>query len=87
MNPINKIYKHYKGKYYRVLYHAIHTEDENTLVVYQQLYLNEYPVGFVWVRPHDMFYEKIVIDDINIDRFELVNDYPKHIRKALAKLE
>ena len=84
MNPINKIYKHYKGKYYRVLYHAKHTETEQKFVVYQQLYAKNYPLGFVWVRPFDLFYGKVKND---VQRFNLIKDYPTHIRKVLRKLE
>lgn len=85
---INKVYKHYKGQYYRVLYHAIHTEDETIMVVYQQLYsTDKYAEGFVWVRPHKMFHEIITINNVLTDRFSLVFDYPEDIKNVLLRLD
>jgi len=88
MSYIGKIYKHYKGQYYRVLYHAKNTEDETLMVVYQQLYSTEkYPEGFIWVRPHMMFHEIMKIDNVLIDRFALVFDYPDEIKNILIRLD
>lgn len=45
------VYRHFKGREYRALYVARHSETMEELVVYQQLYGD----GGVWVRPLDMF--------------------------------
>jgi len=52
------VYKHYKGKYYRVLCGgAEHSESGEELVVYQQLYRSKgRPLGYVWVRPAYSFH-------------------------------
>lgn len=47
---IGKIYRHFKGKLYRVIAIAEHTETSELFVVYQALYNNR-----VYVRPYDMF--------------------------------
>ena len=50
------IYKHYKGNYYLVLGTAVHTENLETLVVYQSLY-GDFKM---WVRPITMFLDGAV---------------------------
>jgi hypothetical protein len=45
-------YRHYKGKEYRLLSLAKHSETLEELVVYQALYGEQQ----VWVRPKDMFF-------------------------------
>lgn len=49
------LYEHFKGKRYRVLHIARHSETLEELVVYQQLY----GTGDVWVRPLAMFIETV----------------------------
>ncbi|NBX85254.1 MAG: DUF1653 domain-containing protein [Gammaproteobacteria bacterium] len=51
-------YRHYKGKLYKVLDIAIHTETLEEMVVYQALNGD----FRVWVRPLAMFLEDIVVD-------------------------
>ncbi|MEJ2231196.1 MAG: DUF1653 domain-containing protein, partial [Nitrospirales bacterium] len=48
-------YRHYKGKDYQVIGVAKHSETEEDLVVYRALY----GAGGLWVRPLEMFGEKI----------------------------
>ncbi len=67
-----KIYRHYKGQKYRVLHVGHHTETNDKLIVYQQLYENKYPYGYVWCRPIDMFNEEIVYENKKQKRFELI---------------
>ena len=48
-------YRHFKGKDYRVLYVARHSETLEEMVVYQQLYGDQ----GIWVRPLEMFLETV----------------------------
>ena len=50
------VYRHYKGKLYRLIGVAKHSETEEELVVYQPLYEGAYPL---WVRPLSMFVEEV----------------------------
>ena len=52
---VRGIYRHYKGNLYEVLEIAKHSETEEELVVYRELY-GDYGV---WVRPLGMFTETI----------------------------
>ena len=52
---INSIYQHYKGKKYRVLALAKHTETLEELVIYQALY-GDYDV---WCRPINMWNDNV----------------------------
>lgn len=60
-------YRHYKGNTYQVLGVAKHSETEEDVVVYRALY-GEYGL---WVRPLDMFCEKVEVEGKLIPRFEL----------------
>ncbi len=71
---MNQIFKHYKGNYYRVINVAHHTETQEKMVVYEQLYESEYPKGYIWTRPKEMFDEKIIYCNKVIPRFEKVED-------------
>lgn len=64
-------YKHYKGKEYKVLGVAKHSETLEELVVYECLYDN--PVGKLWVRPKAMFEEEVEIDGQKIPRFKYID--------------
>ncbi|MFT6899698.1 MAG: hypothetical protein ACJA13_004139 [Paraglaciecola sp.] len=58
-------YRHYKGNDYEVIGVAKHSEDETQLVVYRPLY----GARDLWVRPLDMFVEKVEIDGQSLPRF------------------
>ena len=58
------IYQHYKGNLYQVFHVATHSETQEKLVVYQCLY-GDYSM---WVRPLEMFHEKIILDGVSVER-------------------
>ncbi len=59
------IYRHYKGNEYEVLMVARHSETEEPMVVYRALY-GDYGI---WVRPYEMFVEKVKVGGQMVDRF------------------
>ena len=63
---VNTKYKHFKGNEYLVLYIAKHSETLEEMVVYQALYGER----GIWVRPLEMFLEKIERDGNIFNRFE-----------------
>ncbi|MBP3411799.1 MAG: DUF1653 domain-containing protein [Oscillospiraceae bacterium] len=63
-------YEHYKGKRYRVLSMARHSETEEWMVVYQALYGD---FG-IWVRPASMWNELVEKDGKQLPRFRFIGD-------------
>ncbi|MEM0954175.1 MAG: DUF1653 domain-containing protein [Pseudomonadota bacterium] len=61
-------YRHYKGQEYQVLHVATHSETLEQVVVYQTLY----GAFDYWVRPLDMFTEKIEVKGEIVPRFALI---------------
>ena len=59
------VYEHYKGKKYRVLGAAFHSETLEELVIYQALYGEE----LIWARPLRMFLEGVGVDGERKPRF------------------
>lgn len=68
MLKIGGLYRHYKGKNYRVIAQATHSETLEQMVVYQALYGE----GGMWVRPLAMFLEDVTIEGVTQPRFALV---------------
>ena len=62
------IYKHYKGNLYEVLSTAQHSETEEWMVVYKALYGEK----GMWVRPFEMFVEKVEVEGEVLERFKFV---------------
>ena len=52
---VGEKYRHYKGGEYVIVAIAMHSETGEKMVVYKALYGNEQ----VWVRPYNMFIEKV----------------------------
>lgn len=62
------IYKHFKGKLYRVLGEGLDTETMEMFVIYEPLYENEYKL---FVRPKAMFLSEVAP---GISRFKFVRE-------------
>lgn len=66
--------RHFKGKWYKVIDLAEHTETGEQLVVYKSLYSD----NKTWARPVEMFNGKVDTDKYpeasQIHRFETIND-------------
>jgi len=62
------LYRHYKGNMYEVYMTAQHSETEEWMVVYKALYGDE----GMWVRPYEMFVEKVEVDGKIVPRFEKI---------------
>jgi len=75
MNSLIKvgIYRHYKGKNYRVIGTAKHSETEEDLVLYYPLY-GEDDVKTYWVRPLEMFSGTVSIDGSEASRFTYLRE-------------
>lgn len=65
-------YQHYKGKNYKVVGVAHHSETLEELVVYRALYETEYGKNALWVRPKAMFLEEVAVDGKKVPRFKYV---------------
>ena len=63
-------YRHFKGKEYRVLYTATHSETLEPYVVYQAMYGE----GGIWVRPASMWNELVERDGKAIQRFTFIEE-------------
>jgi hypothetical protein len=63
-------YRHYKGLEYEVIGVARHSETLEPLVVYRPLY----NASGLWVRPHAMFFEDVVIEGKRQARFSKIAD-------------
>jgi hypothetical protein len=70
------IYRHYKGRTYKVIGTARQSETLEELVIYKALYTSkEFGKNALWARPKKMFLEKITFEGKRIPRF-------KYIRKS-----
>lgn len=63
-------YRHFKGKEYRVIGIASHSETMEPMVVYQALY-GEHGL---WVRPAHMWNEQVDRDDYHGPRFLYIGE-------------
>ena len=63
-------YRHFKGREYEVLFLARHSETEEQMVVYRQLY-GEHGL---WVRPASMWLETVERDGKTYQRFTYIGE-------------
>lgn len=61
-------YRHYKGNDYLVIGVARHSETEEEMVVYSA----DYGQFGLWVRPKEMFQEKVEVDGHVVPRFQFI---------------
>ena len=74
-------YRHYKGKEYRVLGVARHSETEEEHVVYQLLYGD----FSWWIRPRSMFLEQIEINGASVPRFAYIGAEERDSRSVAGQ--
>ena len=66
-------YRHFKGKEYKVIGIARHSETLEELVVYKALYDHtEFGKNSLWVRPKEMFLEEVVVGKKTMPRFSFI---------------
>lgn len=63
-------YRHYKGNLYDLIGAVRHSETLELLALYRPLYGE----GALWVRPWAMFFETVVVDGVERQRFERLPD-------------
>ena len=68
--PSPGLYRHFKGKEYRVLGLARHSETLSPMVVYQALYGER----GIWVRPLPMWAESVEHQGVKQVRFERIGE-------------
>jgi hypothetical protein len=66
------VYRHYKGKNYFVLGLSKDSETGDICVVYRPLYDSDW--AQLWHRPVAMFCENVIIDGVQMPRFERIAD-------------
>ena len=69
------IYRHFKGKLYKVIGVARHSETLEEFVVYQALYNSkEFGKNALWIRPLKMFLEEVEINGKKVKRFAKIRE-------------
>jgi len=71
---IRQKYRHYKTKnVYEIVAIGRNSETLEEMVVYQGEYLSkEFGLNPIWVRPKKMFEEKVMLNEKEVDRSELI---------------
>ncbi len=75
---MDKYYRHFKGGLYKFIGLAKDSETLEEMVVYQALYGERQ----MWVRPAEMFFEKVERDGKAMDRFQEVFDVDERFKDA-----
>lgn len=65
-----EVYRHYKGDSYKVMMLALHSNDDEWMVVYAPLYEN--PDAPLFTRPLRQWHEKVLWEGKERERFSLV---------------
>jgi hypothetical protein len=77
------VYRHYKGKDYKVIGLAKHSETLEELVIYEALYPN--PKSKLWVRPKKMFLGKVEAGGKKIPRFKFISPLSSRACQKISK--
>ena len=75
---MEKIYRHFKGGYYRFITEVTNSETQEKEVVYMALY-GEHKI---WTRPADIFYGKVNVGGVIMNRFTEVIGEPVLFKKT-----
>ena len=62
------LYRHFKGREYLLIEIVTHSETLEKMVVYQALYGD----FSYWVRPYDLFFERVLLEGQYVPRFEFI---------------
>ncbi|TAL48035.1 DUF1653 domain-containing protein [archaeon] len=69
------MYQHCKGKFYKVIGVARHSETLEEVVIYEALYDDEkFGKNAMWVRPKKMFLENVTVDGKIVPRFKFTGN-------------
>ena len=80
--PVAGRYRHYKGNEYTVIGTARHSETLEELVLYRQ----EYGEHGLWVRPKQMFSEKVKVDGKEVPRFHPLGSSSEQIGDSIKNI-
>lgn len=69
---VGDIYRHYKGGKYIVTDIAVHTETEEEMIVYKDIF-----TGATWVRPASMWNDTVIVNGKEVRRFEPIQKEEK----------
>lgn len=65
-----RYFVHFKGGLYKMIGLAYHSETLEEMVIYQALY-GDYKI---WVRPKTMFFDKVIHNGIEVNRFKEITE-------------
>ena len=61
---------HFRGGLYKLIGYAYHSETLEEMVIYQALYV----MHKIWVRPKTLFFDKVVRNGVEMNRFTEVTE-------------
>ena len=76
-----RYFVHFKGGLYKMIGIAYHSETHEEMVVYQALYGD----SKIWVRPKTKFFEKVLFNGTQVNRFKEITKIEMLCLLALRK--
>ncbi len=76
-----RYFMHFKGGLYKLIGYAYHSETQEEMVIYQALY----GMHKIWVRPKTLFFDKVIRDGIEMNRFTEIAEKEMLCLLALKK--